>query len=134
METVARNLVFRGVTLVTLNYRLGALGFMSVNYGDRIEGNFGIYDIKLALEWLQRNAKVCQKEILCCIHFVSGVGVLQQFNGDPTRVTVMGESAGAAAASVLAASPLTQNLVHQLIALSGSATAGWAIHRHGQNA
>lgn len=45
----------------------------------------------------------------------------------------MGESAGAAAASVLGLSPLTQGLVHQVIALSGSSTAGWAIHRHGVN-
>ncbi|KAI6210836.1 Hydrolase [Aphelenchoides besseyi] len=114
METSARNLVFRGITLVTLNYRLGPFGFMSINHGDRLEGNFGIYDQKLALEWVQRNIK--------------------QFNGDPTKVTIMGESAGGAAASALALSPNLHGLVHQLIALSGSSSAGWAIHRHGLNA
>jgi carboxylesterase type B len=67
----------------------------------------------LALEWVQRNIK--------------------QFNGDPNRITLMGESAGAAAVSALAVSPLTTSLVHGAIALSGSATAGWAIHRQ-QNA
>uniref|UniRef100_A0A7E4V895 COesterase domain-containing protein n=1 Tax=Panagrellus redivivus TaxID=6233 RepID=A0A7E4V895_PANRE len=111
MEVVAKNFVFKGVTLITVNYRLGPLGFMSINYGNRIEANFGIWDIKLALEWIQRNIK--------------------QFNGDPSKVTIMGESAGAAAVSVLAVSPLTKGLVHQAIAMSGSATAGWAIHRHG---
>lgn len=61
---------------------------MSVNYGDHVEGNFGIYDMKLALQWIQRNIK--------------------QFNGDPNMVTVMGESAGAAAVSVLGLSPSTR--------------------------
>ena len=61
---------------------------MSVNRGDRVEGNFGIWDMKLALEWIQRNMK--------------------QFNGDPSKVTIMGESAGAAAVSVLALSPLAK--------------------------
>ncbi|CAD5228856.1 unnamed protein product [Bursaphelenchus okinawaensis] len=114
MEAVAKNLVFKGITLVTINYRLGPFGFMSIDYGDHVEGNFGIYDQKLALEWIQRNIK--------------------QFNGDPSSVSVMGESAGAAAISVLGLSPLTRGLVHQVIALSGSSTAGWAIHRHGMNA
>ena len=111
METVARNFVFKGVTLITINYRLGPLGFMSINRNGKVEGNFGIWDMKLALEWVQRNIK--------------------QFNGDPSRVTIIGESAGAAAVSILAVSPLTQGLLHQAIAMSGSSTAGWAIHRHG---
>lgn len=60
METAARNLVFRGITLITVNYRLGPFGFMSITHADnKIEGNFGIYDQKLALEWVQRNIKVC---------------------------------------------------------------------------
>ncbi|KAI1712156.1 carboxylesterase family domain-containing protein [Ditylenchus destructor] len=128
MEVVAQNIVFKNVTLITVNYRLGPYGFMSINYGSggssstssggsssgsgrnmpKIEGNFGIWDMKLALEWVQRNIK--------------------QFNGDPSRVTIMGESAGAAAASVLALSPSTKNLVHQCIAMSGSFTSGWAYH------
>lgn len=89
METVARNLVFRNLTLITINYRLGPFGFMSIEYDDHVEGNFGIWDQKLALEWIQRNIK--------------------QFNGDPNKVTVMGESAGAAAVSALALSPLTKS-------------------------
>ncbi|KAK0404310.1 hypothetical protein QR680_017390 [Steinernema hermaphroditum] len=109
MEALARNFVFKGITVITINYRLGPLGFMSINYGSHIDANFGIWDQKLALDWIHLNIK--------------------QFNGDPSRVTIMGESAGAAAVSLLALSPLTKNVVHQAIALSGSATAGWAIER-----
>ncbi|KAI3420780.1 hypothetical protein GPALN_014401 [Globodera pallida] len=110
MEVLARNLVFRNITFVSINYRLGLFGFMSVHHSDgHVEGNFGLWDIELALEWVQRNIK--------------------QFNGDPTRVTLMGESAGAAAVSALAVSPVTKELLSGAISLSGSATAGWAIHR-----
>lgn len=62
-------------------------GFMSHRDGDKTEGNYGVWDMVMALEWIQANMK--------------------QLNGDPTKVTVMGESAGAAATSVLAVSPRT---------------------------
>lgn len=46
MEVLARNLVFRNITFVSVNYRLGPLGFMAINYGNgRVEGNFGLWDI-----------------------------------------------------------------------------------------
>ncbi|MFH4980153.1 hypothetical protein AB6A40_006862 [Gnathostoma spinigerum] len=111
MEVVAKNFVFNGVVLVTINYRLGPLGFMSFDHGNTVDGNFGIWDQILALEWIQANIK--------------------QLNGDPRQVTAMGESAGAASVSVLAVSPRTRDLIHRAIALSGSSMAGWAIHRHG---
>ncbi|PAV78564.1 hypothetical protein WR25_09582 [Diploscapter pachys] len=111
MEVVARNLIFKGVALITINYRLGPLGFLNYEDGNVKEGNFGIWDMVMALQWIQANMK--------------------QFNGDPSRVTVMGESAGGAAASLLALSPKTEGLVHQAIIMSGSSMAGWAIHRHG---
>ncbi|KAK6036224.1 hypothetical protein COOONC_26271, partial [Cooperia oncophora] len=65
----------------------------------------------MALQWIQANIK--------------------QFGGDPSRVTLMGESAGGAACSLLALSPRTEGLAQQAIIMSGSVTAGWAIHRHG---
>lgn len=67
METAARNLVFRGITLVTVNYRLGIFGFISITRGDKIEGNFGIYDQKLALEWVQRNIKVSNLNVIIIV-------------------------------------------------------------------
>lgn len=111
METVARNIIFKGITFVTINYRLGPLGFLNARIGDKIEANFGIWDQVMALQWIQANIK--------------------QFGGDPNRVTLMGESAGGAACSLLALSPKTEGLVQQAIIMSGSVTAGWAIHRHG---
>ncbi|XGW15556.1 hypothetical protein V3C99_001206 [Haemonchus contortus] len=111
METVARNIIFKGVTFVTINYRLGPLGFITTRSGDTVEGNYGIWDQVMALQWIQANIK--------------------QFGGDPSRVTLMGESAGGAACSLLALSPRTEGLAQQAIIMSGSATAGWAIHRHG---
>ncbi|VDK69598.1 unnamed protein product [Litomosoides sigmodontis] len=112
MEVITKHFTSNGVALVTLNYRLGLLGFMNYKDNDRVEGNFGIWDLVMALEWIQTNMK--------------------QLNGNPSKVTIMGESAGAAAASVLAVSPKTKGLLHQAIMLSGSSTAGWAIHRFGQ--
>ncbi|VDK33499.1 unnamed protein product [Gongylonema pulchrum] len=88
MEVVARHFIFNGVVLVTLNYRLGPLGFTNYQDGGKTEGNFGIWDLVMALEWIQTNMK--------------------QLNGNPSQVTIMGESAGAAAASVLAVSPRTK--------------------------
>ncbi|KJH40963.1 Carboxylesterase [Dictyocaulus viviparus] len=111
METIARNIIFKGITFVTINYRLGPLGFINMQDGEKVEGNYGIWDQVMALQWIQANIK--------------------QFGGDPSRVTLMGESAGGAACSLLAVSPISEGLAHQAIIMSGSSTAGWAIHRHG---
>lgn len=79
----------KDVVLVTINYRLGILGFLSlddVSLG--VPGNAGFKDMVMALKWVQNN-----------IHY---------FSGDPGNVTVFGESAGAAAAHLLMLSPMTK--------------------------
>ena len=72
------------VILVTINYRLGVLGFLNTEDGT-VPANNGIKDMILALKWVQAN--------------------IAQFGGDPEKVTVFGESAGAASAHFLVISP-----------------------------
>ena len=98
-------LVEKDVVLVTVQYRLGALGFLSS--GDsRAPGNWGLLDQLAALRWVQDH--------------------IDSFGGDPGSVTLLGEDSGAASASLLAMSPLATNsngtdLFHRVIALSGNA-------------
>jgi para-nitrobenzyl esterase len=95
------------VVLVTINYRLGLLGWMShpaLRGEGRSErdasGNYGILDMIAALEWVQNN--------------------IASFGGDPDNVTIFGESAGGRNVFALMASPLADGLFHRAIAQSGS--------------
>ncbi|MDT0328521.1 carboxylesterase family protein [Nocardiopsis lambiniae] len=93
------------VITVTLNYRLGVLGFLAHpdladESGSEASGNYGIQDQIAALEWIRDN--------------------IAAFGGDPDRVTVAGESAGGESVCLLGATPLTENLVDGLIAGSGA--------------
>jgi para-nitrobenzyl esterase len=95
------------VVVVTINYRLGALGFLAhpdLRDGDGPAANWGLLDQLAALRWVRANAEA--------------------FGGDPANVTVFGESAGAASIGLLLASPLSDGLFHKAILQSGSATAG----------
>jgi len=86
------------VVLVTLNYRLGALGFLTT--GDNAApGNVGLLDQRMALEWVRDN--------------------IDAFAGDPERVTLFGESAGGMSVMAHLASPGSQGLFHGAIAQSG---------------
>jgi carboxylesterase type B len=79
------NLASRGdVVVVTINYRLTTLGFFALDDGVT-NGNFGFADQIIALEWVQAN--------------------IRDFGGDPDKITIMGQSAGAAAVRALLASP-----------------------------
>jgi len=94
----------RGVVLVTLNYRIGRLGFfahpaLTAESPDGPLGNYGILDQIAALEWVKRN--------------------IRAFGGDPGLVTVFGESAGAASVNILMVSPLAAGLFQRAIAESG---------------
>ncbi|XP_046753947.1 esterase E4-like [Diprion similis] len=93
------------VVLVTFNYRLGALGFLST--GDEVaSGNWGLKDQVLALKWIQRN--------------------IRYFQGDPDRVTLFGHSSGSACVHLLTLSKLTFGLFHKFIMQSGSGLSPWA--------
>jgi len=95
-----------GVVLVTLNYRLGSLGFLELGGLDPAyagSGNVGLLDQIAALEWVRDNAAA--------------------FGGDPGRVTIFGESAGAMSVSLLASMPRARGLFHQVVAESGAASA-----------
>ena len=97
-------LAARGVVVVNANYRLGMLGFLahpelSAEAGGS-SGNYGLRDQLAALAWIQRN--------------------IAAFGGDPSRVTIAGQSAGAASVHDLILSPLAKGLFHQAIPQSGS--------------
>ena len=96
-------LVKNGVIVVTINYRLGYLGFFAQSAIDaehHIKGNYGFMDQQFALRWVRRN--------------------IAAFGGDPTRVTIFGESAGGLSIYAQLASPLAAGLFHGAISESGS--------------
>ncbi len=93
-----------GVVLVTLNYRLGRLGFFAhpalvAANPDDARGNYGLMDQAAALEWVKAN--------------------IAAFGGDPTNVTVFGESAGGSAVLHLLTSPRAEGLFQKAIIESG---------------
>jgi para-nitrobenzyl esterase len=99
-------LAARGVLVVTINYRLGPLGFfahpeLAAESSHHSTGNYGLLDQIAALRWVQQN--------------------IAQFGGDPSNVTIFGESAGAVDVTTLMASALSANLFRRVIAESGPA-------------
>lgn len=94
------------VILVSMNYRVSALGFLYFGRPDA-PGNAGLFDQLLALQWIHDN--------------------IEQFGGDPNKVTIFGESAGAVSISLHMLSPLSRNLFSQAILQSGAATCPWGL-------
>ncbi len=99
----------RGVVVVSIQYRLGALGFFAhpalaaeAAASGEPEGSHGVLDMIAALEWVQRNAAA--------------------FGGDPDRVTIFGVSAGGMAVNTLMSTPEAAGLFHRAIAESGYGT------------
>jgi para-nitrobenzyl esterase len=100
------SLTARGIVLVTINYRLGVLGFfshpeLSAKSPHHSSGNYGLLDQIAALRWVHEN--------------------IAQFGGDPQNVTLAGESAGAINAAMLMTSPLADGLFRRVISESGPA-------------
>jgi para-nitrobenzyl esterase len=91
----------RDCVLVTINYRLGAFGFLTF---DDATGAEGLADQVAALEWVKTN--------------------IAAFGGDPGNVTIFGESAGGMSVAALLATPSAQGLFHKAIAQSGAAHIG----------
>ena len=81
------------MVLVTVNYRLGPFGFLSLE-SDEIPGNMGLHDQVLALEWVKEH--------------------IGAFGGDYSNVTIMGESAGGMSCFLHLVSPLSQGLFHKV--------------------
>ena len=101
----SNGLVKQGVVLVTINYRLGAFGYMShpalsADNPRGVSGNYGTLDQIAALKWVQDN--------------------ISAYGGDPDNVTIFGESAGAWSVTEMMATPLAKGLFHKAIAQSGS--------------
>jgi para-nitrobenzyl esterase len=108
--TIESQITDQGIVLVSVQYRLGALGFLSHPALSREQGgrsgNYGLMDQQAALRWVRRN--------------------IARFGGDPARVTIAGESAGAMDVGLHMLSPGSRGLFGQAIAESGTAGFGTA--------
>ncbi|KAF6206601.1 hypothetical protein GE061_017837 [Apolygus lucorum] len=102
---------YADLVVVTLNYRLGILGFLNANMAPQLKArvaNYGLMDQVAALHWLQQNIAL--------------------FGGDSTNVTMVGHGTGAACINFLMISPTVMpGLFHRAILLSGSALSSWAL-------
>ncbi|XP_009894503.2 bile salt-activated lipase [Dryobates pubescens] len=96
------------VIVVTVNYRLGPLGFLSTG-DENMPGNYGLKDQHMAIAWVKRN--------------------IRAFGGDPDNITIFGESAGAASVSLQMLSPKNKGLFKRAITQSGVGLCSWAIQK-----
>ncbi len=109
-ETDGARLAGRGVVLVSFNYRLGRFGFfahpaLTIEAGGKATGNWGLMDQIAALKWVQRN--------------------IAAFGGDPSNVTIFGESSGGESVARLMASPAAKGLFAKAITASGGGRDSW---------
>ena len=108
MEFDGAQYAMRDTILVSINYRVGVFGFMALEDlrredPNRSVGNYGILDQIMALRWIRKN--------------------IEKFGGDPERITVFGQSAGAMSVQTLISSPLTRGMIHSAIIQSGGGYA-----------
>ncbi|XP_021951286.1 venom carboxylesterase-6 [Folsomia candida] len=95
------------VVLVTINYRLAAMGFLSTGDGV-VRGNMALKDQSMALRFVKEN--------------------IESFGGDPDKITVFGESAGGVSSHFHMLSPMSKGLFHRAISESGTGTHFWVIN------
>ncbi|XP_045536296.1 juvenile hormone esterase [Papilio machaon] len=100
-------LIEHNVVIVTINYRLSVLGFLSLDIPE-VAGNMGLKDQVKALEWVQNNIK--------------------HFGGDKNNITLFGLSAGSACVEYHIVSPRSKGLFHKAILQSGSCLNHWAVN------
>ena len=106
-------LALQGVVVVVIQYRVGPFGFLTT--GDSAApGNFGMLDQVEALKWVKDN--------------------IRNFGGNPSKVTIFGESAGAACVGLHLLSPLSKGLFHGAIAESGVDLSPWVVQPTGYGA
>lgn len=96
----------RDIVLVTINYRVGPLGFFTTSTKEA-PGNYGLMDQTMALKWVQEH--------------------IDRFGGDPESVTIFGESAGGASVDFHVLSPMSKGLFHRAISQSGTSFCPWAM-------
>lgn len=95
------------IVFVSLNYRVGLLGFLSLNDTSlQVPGNAGLKDQVLALKWVQKN--------------------IRKFSGDPNNVTIVGSSAGSVSVNYHVISPASNGLFHKAILHSGTVLNPWS--------
>ncbi|XP_058492497.1 bile salt-activated lipase-like [Solea solea] len=98
-----------GVIIVTVNYRVGTMGFLST--GDsRLPGNYGLWDQHAAIAWVHRNIKA--------------------FGGNPDNMTIFGQSAGAVSVSFQMLSPYNKGLFRRAITQSGVSLCPWGLQQN----
>ncbi|CAG5052229.1 unnamed protein product [Parnassius apollo] len=98
---------YGNVMVITVNFRLGILGFLKPSLTEHEYGNNGLLDQLAALKWIKDN--------------------IEDLNGDPESVTLMGHGTGAACVNFLMLSPISNALFHRAILMSGSALSDWAM-------
>ncbi|BFF89532.1 esterase B1 [Drosophila madeirensis] len=99
-------LMSKDIVYVIFNYRLCALGFLSLpSIESNVPGNAGLHDQLLALKWIKQH--------------------IQKFNGDPENITLFGESAGAVGVHFMMCLPQAMGLFHKAIMMSGSMLSPW---------
>uniref|UniRef100_A0A0N4ZTD7 G_PROTEIN_RECEP_F1_2 domain-containing protein n=1 Tax=Parastrongyloides trichosuri TaxID=131310 RepID=A0A0N4ZTD7_PARTI len=104
IKEIAENFISKKIIFVSIQYRLGALGWLYMKENNI--GNIGFWDQARALEFIYDH--------------------IQHFGGNKSNIIMLGESAGAASVNALTISPSTRHMIHKSIELSGSILAAWS--------